>query len=217
MHSLYTILGIPEGAPHIEVGRAFQRLREKLQPDQYEPNTLAHKQCRQSLSSVEDAYYTLTNPLRREQYERAWLNELPEVEEIHPKLGQLCVAAGVISLEELEIAVDTQHQVDLPIGQILQEKRLITQSELDGLLLGQQLISLPPDAPHTIGQRLIAMGLVTEDMVRIALIEQHTSSYRLGELLVGHGWVDKDVLAKLLNDPTTIAAATDSTAGCASR
>ncbi len=76
---------------------------------------------------------------------------------------------------------------------------MISQAELDGLLLGQQLISLPADLPHKIGQRLMALGLVTEDMIRIALIEQRTFSRNLEDLLVAHGWLDKEVM-KILSE-----------------
>jgi hypothetical protein len=202
VHSLYTILGIPENSNRGEVDSAYRSLRLRLSIDDYEPGSIGYVQCQQALLSIENAYNTLTDPVGLENYRADWRRQFHADDDIQPKLGQLCVAAGVITFEELERAVETQQRLDLPLGQILQEKRLITQAELDGLLLGQQLINLPPESPHSIGQRLMALGLVTEDMVRIVLIEQRTFDRRLGELLVAHGWVDKRLLETILQDNT---------------
>jgi hypothetical protein len=69
--------------------------------------------------------------------------------------------------------------------------------ELDAFLLNQSQIKLPPDSPYLIGQRLIGLGLVTEDMVRIALVEQRTSGKPLGTILVDRSWLANDILTVL--------------------
>jgi hypothetical protein len=210
LHSLFTILGIPENSNRADIESAYGSLHSRLRVSDYEPGSLGYVQCQQALLSIEDAHDTLVDPIRLQNYKEKWLREFHADDDIQPRLGQLCVAAGVITFEELEQAVETQQKLDLPLGQILQEKRLITQSELDGLLLGQQLINLPPESPYSIGQRLIALGLVTEDMVRIALIEQRTFDRRLGELLVAHGWMDKRVLETVMQDNTVVSKITAS-------
>lgn len=207
MQSLYTVLGIPENSETFEVEKAYSSLRSRLRLSDFQPDSQGYDQCRIALDAIEEAYNTLTDPTLLRLYKTRWTEYCRSEDEIQPKLGQLCVAAGVISYEELNHVVETQQKLDLPLGQILQEKHLITQAELDGLLLGQQLINLPPESPHSIGQRLIALGLVNEDMVRIALIEQRTFDRRLGELLVAHSWVDKQVLETIVQDSTSPVAA----------
>ncbi len=199
MYSLYTVLGIEEGASEEAVRRAYDELSRRLQPATSTGEAAASEQAQKCLQSIEKAVETLTDPDRKAAYEKDWKQFLKAASqgEIHPKLGQLCVAAGMISLEELEEAVESQTALNLPLGQVLQEHKLISQAELDGLLIGQQLIRFPPDSPHSIGQRLIALGLVTEDMVRIALIEERTFGKSIENILVGHGWVEKDVVAAL--------------------
>jgi hypothetical protein len=200
LFSLYTILGVEENSSPAEVEFAFRQLCAEISKANFKPESLGEKQAAQCLKAFENAFNTLSNPELKKQYELAW-QEVWQTEspaEIQPKMGQLCVASGMITLQELEEVVKSQPEMDLPLGQMLLENKLISQAELDGLLLGQQLISLPPDTPHSLGQRLIALGLVSEDMVRIALIEQRTFGRRIGELLVEHEWVDKDIIEILM-------------------
>ena len=202
MYSLYTVLGLSDSAPEAAISKAYKQLRSRLDPETFPADSLGRVQSAQCLLSIENAYRTLSNPTAKANYERDWKNSFKESlsGELQPKLGQLCVAAGIITLEELERAIESQTSLDLPLGQILQEKQLISQAELDGLLLGQQLISLPADLPHKVGQRLMAIGLVTEDMVRIALIEQRTFNKPLEELLIAHGWLDPEILKTLAEE-----------------
>jgi hypothetical protein len=202
LYSLFTILGLEENAPEDKLEAAYRHLRQHLNPANFDSGSQGRLQAEQCLLSIENAYRTLANPTARQKYDQEWKSWLKAGAngEVHPKLGQLCVAAGIITLEELESAVEKQTSLDLPLGQILQETQLISQAELDGLLLGQQLISLPSDTPHKIGQRLMALGLVTEDMVRIALIEQRTFDRKLEDLLTAHGWLDAQVL-RILCEP----------------
>jgi len=206
LYSLYTILGLEDNAPETAVEEAYRSLRQRLDSRKFEQGSLADRQARQCLLSIENAFRTLTNQTARAKYLEEWQRSREQEfsGELQPKLGQLCVAAGMITLEDLEQAIETQAKLDLPIGQILQEQQLITQAELDGLLLGQQLISLPGDLPHKTGQRLIALGLVTEDMVRIALIEQRTFNRKLEDLLTAHGWLDPAILKILLEPADTV-------------
>ena len=105
-------------------------------------------------------------------------------EDLPPKLGQLLVASGKISLYQLEMALAKQADANLPLGEILRREYLITEMELDSFLLNQRLIKLPCDCPHLIRQRLIGLGLVTEDMVRIALVQQRSTGKSVGAILV---------------------------------
>jgi len=201
VHSLYLVLGLDDGASEDAVRAAYARIRSSLEdPSRWEEGSLGRIQAHQCLLSIEHAYATLTDPVLRSGYEADWKEYLKGAQkgEVQPKLGQLCVAAGIITIEQLEQAVESQTSMNVPLGQVLQQNKLISQTELDGLLLGQQLIRLPMDAPHSVGQRLMAIDLVTEDMVRVALIEQRTFDRPLEDLLVLHGWLDQEILKILL-------------------
>jgi len=80
---------------------------------------------------------------------------------------------------------------------VLQSKHFISQAELDGLLLGQQMIDVPSGCVDPVGQRLILLGLVSEDMVFVTQMEQKALGDSIGDLLVRRGWVDRQVLAAL--------------------
>lgn len=200
MFSPYTVLGIDERASDEEVAASFHLLCERLSAHQFEAGTLGHVQMQQCRLGIEEAFKTLSDPEAKAQFERQWAAYLEKLStgESQPKLGQLCVASGMITLDDLQEAIKRQEQIDLPIGQILQQQKLISQAELDGLLIGQQLIRLPLDSPYSIGHRLLALGLVTEDMVRIALIERRTFDRELADILVEHGWLDRTILAILM-------------------
>ncbi len=211
MYSLYLVLGIAEGAADASVKAAYIRIRQSLEhSERWSPGSLGHVQAQQCLLAIEHAYSTLCDPVLKSGYEAEWKLHIKDAQQgdVQPKLGQLCVAAGIISMEQLEEAVESQTSMDLPLGQILQSQKLISQTELDGLLLGQQLIRLPMDAPHSIGQRLMALDLVTEDMIRVALIEQRTFIKPLEDMLVLHGWLDKEVLQVLLEQADNPTAET---------
>lgn len=201
MFSLYTVLGLPEDSSPDLVSSGYKQLLASFAQANFAAGSLGEIQSKQCLAAFEKAYQTLSNPDLKKQYEAEWKASFDEAAsgELQPKMGQLCVASGMITLAELESAVQSQQSLNLPLGQMLLEGKLISQTELDGLLLGQTLISLPPDTPHSLGQRLMALGLVSEDMIRIALIEQRTFGRKIGELLVAHEWVDKQIVEILMS------------------
>jgi hypothetical protein len=57
--------------------------------------------------------------------------------------------------------------------------------------------SLSPWRP--IGRFLVERGLITEDELEKALAEQRESGLRLGEILVGKGWVSGPELAAIVS------------------
>jgi len=194
----YCILGIRTGASRADVDAAYRRLIDSLNEENFLDSPQEWVQAQQAFMAIENAYMRIVEgDLDEEPVECRESDS--HTASIPPKLGQMLVAAGVISLEQLDEAIESQRTVDLPLGEILKGSSLVTQMELDSFLLNQQQIKLPPDSPYLIGQRLIGLGLVTEDMVRIALVEQRTTGEPLGKILVGHGWLAADILTALLN------------------
>jgi len=192
----YCILGLRAGAAREEVDAAYERLIATFEEDNFMDAPQEWVQAQQAYLAIENAYKRIVEGDEDDFPE--CMQKPAHGEVVPPKLGQMLVAAGVITLEQLEEAVAKQTTLNLPLGEILKSSSLITQMELDAFLLNQSLIKLPPDSPYLIGQRLIGLGLVTEDMVRIALVEQRTTKKPVGRILVERGWLAKDILEALV-------------------
>lgn len=109
-----------------------------------------------------------------------------------PKLGQLLISAGLITLDELATVLEIQNNtqaIHIPMAEILVDVGYITVDQKNYYLKLQQVMKLPPDHPERWGQRLVALGLVTEDQLKVALIEQTTIGSTLREALINRGWV----------------------------
>ncbi len=189
----YTILGLEEASPREVVDAAYEGLKHKLSQEHHYDTPQSWVQAQQALMAVEDAYSRIVSGDVDDASESGRRNE-----GLSPKLGQMLVAAGLITLEQLEEAIRQQTTVHLPLGEILKGSSLLTQMELDNYLLNQRLIKLPEDSPYLIGQRLIGLGLITEDMLRIALVEQRNTGKMLGQILVDRCWLSQEILTALV-------------------
>jgi hypothetical protein len=116
------------------------------------------------------------------------------------RLGQLCLASGMITLEQLKEAVQEQQNSERQLGEILLEKQFISQEELDGLLIGQELIAPDEQVTDSLALQLMALGLVAEDLMTIALLEQRFATGSIGDTLVRRGWIEEEILAALKID-----------------
>lgn len=190
----FLILGVAETADASAIDRAFAELSEKLKPAKF--SGTAVKQAEQLLARLAEAHRALQNPNFKESHAQAVKDgkDPYSPEKLKPLIGHVCVAAGFISYEDLMEAVKKQGDIDLPLGQILQERRLITQTELEGMLMGQKLYEAPPRPLQDKIKRLLMTGLITLDMVKIAVIDQRTKMEDLDELICRRGWVDKTIL-----------------------
>lgn len=192
----YCVLGLVLGASENEVKEAYERLTKTFNEERLLNTPQAWVQAQQAFMHIEDAYKRIMEG--EPATVSASCQPAPESENIHPKLGQMLVAAGLVTLEQLDEAIAKQRVVDLRIGEVLKGMNLVTQMELDSFLLNQRLITLPLGSPYHFGRRLIGLGVVTEDMVRIALVEQRTSRKSLGTVLCERNWLSKDILAALI-------------------
>jgi hypothetical protein len=194
--SPYSVLGVDPGAPREKLDATYAHLVHVLDEENFMNTPQSWVQAQQAYMAVENAYKRITAGEPDES------NEDPEEACILPKLGQLLVAEGLITLEQLNDAIRQQKSGpgDVPLGELLKESSLISQAELDKFLLNQRLIKLPADSPYQLGQRLIGLGIITEDMLRIALVEQRNSGKQLGEVLVERNWLAEDILYALLDE-----------------
>jgi hypothetical protein len=64
-----------------------------------------------------------------------------------------------------------------------------------------------------LGQMVLGYGLLDEEQVELALAEHLSTGTRLGEILVGRGWLTDGQLAWLLEEQNAIAATQDGDGG----
>jgi hypothetical protein len=192
----FCVLGLEEDASPEEVEEAFAYLSRMLNPQVFRPGSAAAGQAENCLTQITASYQVLRDPVRRlshrEEVLAARRNE--SAEEFRPFLGHICVAAGIITLDDLNDAISKQTDIDLPLGQILQERQLLSQVELDGLLMGQRLYGGQSAVLDAVTRRLLVLGLITKDMVKIALIDQRASMNMVPDLLAKRGWVEPGIL-----------------------
>ncbi len=196
--SLYAVLGLEESASTPQVEAAYKRLLQVLSPEKFKPGP-AKMQAEKAQVAIDKAHATLIQPELRQLYEQQRQEYLKGEKQgdSRPRLGQLCVASGMISMDQLKEAVDAQVKTGMPLGEVLQDKQFISQAELDGLLLGQEMIDAPSAVTDPLGMRLVSLSLVSEDMVLIVQMEKRTQGKSTDELFVRHGWIDADVLKAL--------------------
>lgn len=205
----FLVLGIDENASDVEIDAAFNYLSKNLNPTNFPAGSNAEQQAQRCLSKIVPAYQALRDPASREQARAAAVAERTKpfnADEFKPFLGHICVAAGIITLEDLDDAVAKQGDIDLPLGQILQEKALLSQTELDGLLMGQRLFGSPHRPPDPLTTRLLAVSAINKDMVKIVFIDQRTNFVSsIPELLLKRGWVADGILQIFAEQPTAIS------------
>ena len=196
MISLFSVLGLQENASDTDVGAAYASLCIQLEPANFkEGTTTAASQAAKCLAAIANAHKILTTPELRKLYseQRTEFIKGESREETRPRLGQLCVASGMISMEQLRDAVEEQIKTSMPLGEVLQSKKYISQAELDGLLLGQEMIDIPSAVTDPFAIRLISLGLLTEDMGLIAQMEHRAQAIPVADIVTRHGWVDSAV------------------------
>lgn len=196
MISLFSVLGLQENAPATEVEAAYKLLLSELTSSKFVKGTNADEQAQKCLAAVEKAHDTLVNPALRAQFieERSEYLKGEKRGDTRPRLGQLCVASGMISMNQLREAVQEQVKTGMPLGEVLQDKRFISAAELDGLLLGQEMIDVPSAVTEPMAVRLISLGLLSEDMGLIAQMEHRAQARSIADIVTRHQWVDPQVL-----------------------
>lgn len=206
MKNVFLILGIDDSASEQLIDEAFRYLSKSLNPANFGSESPSAKQATACMSKIVPAYQALRDAHSRDLARAASIGERSQPfnpEEYKPFLGHICVAAGIITIDDLNEAVAKQSDIDLPLGQILQERKLLSQTELEGLLMGQRLYGAPARPLDHLSQRLVALTAVSKDMIKIALIDQRSNFMAsIPELLVKRGWLSQDILKILTEQPT---------------
>lgn len=199
MASYYQILGLAPDADQTEVEHAFVRLRQSLASQDFENDEKGKAQARKCLDAFEKAYETLKDSKKRNEYDSNLKGENAAGHDANkkPRLGQLCVASGIITVEQLAEAVEEQINSGLPLGEVLENLHFLSRAQLEGLLLGQDLIDLDDVDEDALAARVIALGLINEDMVLIAQMETRAQGVSLKNALVRRGWISGRLLEVL--------------------
>jgi hypothetical protein len=197
MISLYSVLGVQESASDVEIESAYSSLSQDLRACGLSKGSRGYDQAQKCLEAVEKAHKTLITPKLRKLYseQRTEYLKSEKIGDTRPRLGQLCVASGMISMDQLREAVDEQVKSGMPLGEVLQGKKFISAAELDGLLLGQQMIDIPSAVAEPMAVRLISLGLISEDMGLIAQMEHRAQALPISVIVARHGWIEPEILA----------------------
>jgi hypothetical protein len=197
MQSPYRVLGIPEDAPEADVECAYKSLVQGLAPGNFPFNQRARQQAEQCLKAIEEAFATISDTTKLNDYKRRQIDGTSGSGTTHPRLGQLCVASGMISVEQLEEAVKAQFDTGLPLGEILEDKQFLSHAELEGLLLGQDLIDIDSTCSDPSALRLIGLRLASEDMVLVAQMEKKVRDVPIHNIFLDRGWLEPEVATAL--------------------
>jgi hypothetical protein len=210
----FLILGIEPDATDMAMEEAFRYLSRNLNPTNFAVGSAAEAQSQQCMSQIVPAFQALRDVQSRDRVKAQAVEERAKPynpDEFKPFLGHICVAGGIITLDDLSEAISKQGDIDLPLGQILQEKALLSQTELDGLLMGQRLFGSPGRPLDGLTRRLLALTAVSKDMVKIVLIDQRTNFVSsIPELLVKRNWISPKILQVITEQPATQPSNTSS-------
>ncbi len=203
MDDLYFLLGLPPDVPWSEVAAAYERLVQSLAEDDLCDDCdlpRAMRSARERLGQWRQQAQRCAPPhdLEMPQADSGW--DSLDRGHCRPKLGQLLVAAGLLSLEELyavlEIQRNTGHE-HIPIGELLVELEYITERQKDYYLRLREAVKLPADHPQRWGQSLLALGLIDEDQLKVALIEQQQTGCTLRQALINRGFLTEKALDRI--------------------
>lgn len=184
--SPFAILGVDENAPIADAEAAFDRLTSSL--NELKDDEVNGDSARKALAKISAAISQIKNSSPRLSTGSGTESEHSFT---HPRLGQICVASGLISMDQLSEAVEEQIATGMPLGEVLQDKQFLSPIQLEGLLLGQEMIDIPSQCTDPDGRRLVALDVVSEDMVLIAQMEQKSLNQSIIALLERRGWVNE--------------------------
>lgn len=206
----FLILGIEPSATEMAIDDAFSYLNRHLNPTNFPVGSPSESQANQCMSKIVPSYQMLRDAATRNKMRLESMAEREKPfnpEDLKPFLGHICVAAGIITLDDLNDAILKQGDIDLPLGQILQEQALLSQTELDGLLMGQRLFGAPNRPLDALTKRLLALSAVSRDMVKIVLIDQRTNFVSdIPDLLKKRGWLSEEIM-QIVQDQTATHSA----------
>ncbi|MDR2591779.1 MAG: Flp pilus assembly complex ATPase component TadA [Chitinispirillales bacterium] len=116
-------------------------------------------------------------------------------EKRYKKLGEVLLSQGLITEEQLLIALRECRRNGLSLGATLVQMRFISNDDLTAVL-GEQIHL---QQRKRIGEILVEQGFVTADQLEKGLAEQRTSKQLLGKCLVKLGFISEPKLIDVLS------------------
>lgn len=111
------------------------------------------------------------------------------------KLGEILISQGLITEEQLLIALKEHKRTGISIGTVLVKLGFISDDDLSSVL-GQQIHL---DQKKRIGEVLLEQGLLTEEQLQAGLEEQRKTGLQLGKCLVNLGFISENKLVDVLS------------------
>ena len=111
------------------------------------------------------------------------------------KLGEILIAQGLITNEQLVEALQVHKRTGVSLGTVLVKLGYITEDDLTSVL-GTQI---QLDQKKRIGEVLIDQGLISQEQLMAGLEEQKTSKLQLGKCLVKLGFLSDNKLVDVLS------------------
>ncbi|MDO5575467.1 MAG: ATPase, T2SS/T4P/T4SS family, partial [Fibrobacter sp.] len=117
------------------------------------------------------------------------------LEKRRKKLGEILIAQGLITQEQMLFALQEQKRTGMSFGRILVSLGYVKEEELSSVL-GQEIHL---DQRKRIGEVLIEQGLITEEQLNQGLEEQRKTGLRLGKCLTNLGFISETRLVDILS------------------
>lgn len=111
------------------------------------------------------------------------------------KLGEILLAQGLITEEQLLIALQEHKRTGISLGTVLVRLGFIREDDLSSVL-GQQI---QLDQKKRIGDILLEQGLITQEQLMKGLEEQKKCGLQLGKCLTKLGFIAEDKLLDMLS------------------
>jgi hypothetical protein len=192
----YLVLGLAKGSSATKVKDTFEELSQHLEPARFVAGSRPAEHAARALAACKSAYDAITSGSSEEVSAN-----IGEGLSARLRLGQLCLASHMISLEQLQEAVAEQATSDKQLGEILQDKNFISQEELDGLLIGQELIVGDEEVKDPQALRLLAMGVISEELAVLGLLETRLTGEAFVKVLHRRDWLSKEISLAIFGNP----------------
>lgn len=118
------------------------------------------------------------------------------------KLGEYLLENGLITNDQLNLALKVSNERNQRLGEVLVDLGFINLRQMtDAILEQQRSIS---GQRKRLGEILLEAGIITDEQLSEALQEQKNKRLKIGQILVSLGYVTKDQIADALSNKLNI-------------
>jgi len=103
-------------------------------------------------------------------------------------LGQLLVESGHISSEQLDQVIAEQQRSGGKLGEVFKRLGILSEQQLNGLLVFQHNQDATRDSPLRLGELLVSTGRIAREQLEDALLKQKQSDKNIGQVLLEAGY-----------------------------